>query len=205
MKRFTKNGWTWGTLVGLTLLAWSGDHSRAGSIPPGTYSSPSGATITKTLTVSTANTVSGTGTFATIGSVDISFPVVEQARGDTTTYSFSETLFNKAVDSPAWTDFEMKLGGNVGATFTGKPFSNKFDDSMLNKAMNQLTFVKGSVPPPSMVTFSFLVVVPNPQPNTSGVLILTETTSVPEPSTLAMSGIALSALAGCILFRRRYT
>jgi len=206
MNRFHASGWTLATLVGLSLLASSAEQAHAGTIPPGTYTTPPGFVNTKSLTVTAMDTASGTGVFKTLTETDISFTIAAQPTGDTTTYAFSETLQN-LVFGPGgvgvtWKDFEMTLGGNVGATFTGTPFSNRLPKFSLNKANNDLTFYNGAVLVGQTVTFGFSIVVPNPK-TSPGVLILTEQATVPEPSTLVMSGIGMMGLVSYVLKRKK--
>jgi PEP-CTERM motif len=201
MRRLDGNCSVWAILICLALVASRPQESRAGTIPAGTYTTAPGFVNTKSVTVTALATASGTGDFVTTAPTDISFTVATQASGNTTTYSFSETITNDKKSSETWTDFEMSLGGNVGATFTGTPFSNKLPTSSFNKASNELTFSGGVVDIGTTVTFSFLIVLPNPKPNTAGVLILTEQATVPEPSSWIMAGTAVVMLAGA--WRRR--
>jgi hypothetical protein len=208
MNGITENRWMLAALVGLTLLASSAAQSRAGTIPPGTYTTTPGFVNTKSLTVTDNNTASGTGAFKTLAATPISFTVAAQTTGTSTTYAFSETLQNFSGPGPKgelWTDFEMTLGGSVGATFdvTSKPFSDKFSMAPLSNGDTKITFEGGFVPEGTFVTFAYSIDVPNPKPNVSPVLILTEQATVPEPSTLVMSGIGMIGLVCYVLCRRR--
>jgi hypothetical protein len=205
MKRFLERVWMVTAPLALISLASIGNESRAGTIPAGTYTTPMGFVNSKSLTVTTSDTVSGTGTFPTLAATDVSFTVATGPPNNVTTYAFSEQILNPVKGAHVWMDFEMTLGGNVGATFQGKGFSNRFSNATTSNGATMLTFTGGTVGFGQTVTFSFSVNVPNPKPNTTGVLILTEHATVPEPCAWILCSIGMIATSAGSLWRKRQT
>jgi hypothetical protein len=221
MRTFKAAGRSRGAIVGLSLLAWSGDKACAGTIPAGKVSTPMGAPNFKEITI-LPNPMppapptydgNGDGAFKTQAPVQLSFNVNDQSTGTnvpgsntSTNYTITETILNLDVHALTWDDFHMKLSGDVPVTFVTPPAPSGPPGSipLVTPDKTSITFIDMDVVPSESATFTFILNVPNIPPGKNGSFQLTEfdsVSSIPEPSTLVISGIGITILMGCILYR----
>lgn len=129
------------------------------------------------------------------------------ASGGTTEYRFTQNFFNNTAT--VWTGFLFELGQGTGGNFTPFPASApiRFDlfagqstatSSKFTLAIDQTNLLRwssGNVPRFSSASFTFAIDVPDGLTQFTLRQTPLSASSVPEPSTISLAGLALAGVA----------